>query len=153
MYGPFLRTRLLYSLSYPSNIPHTTSIYGSWMNPLGFLFSLLVWWDCLSWHMLHSCLIIKFWLCIPSKLSLQVYISVCEYLSPTKPEGCEGAVNCKIKRQLWSAFSLFDILYNVLHPLGIYSHRDQWIRKHWAHFTTKIKVYIVSIYNLNGHII
>ena len=32
--GPFLRTVIILT-SYPSNIPHTTSIYGSWMNPFG----------------------------------------------------------------------------------------------------------------------
>ena len=45
---------------------------------LGFLFSLLVWWNCLSCHMLHSCLIIKFWLCISSKLSFK---SICLFVN------------------------------------------------------------------------
>lgn len=116
--GPFLRTRLLYSLSYPSNIPHTTSIYGSWMNPFGIpIFSACVVGLSLMAH--APFLSYNKILALYSKQAFfQVYISVCEYLSPNKPESCEGAVNCKIKRQLWSAFSLFDILYNVLHILG-----------------------------------
>lgn len=69
----------------------------------------------------------------------QVYISVVNIFLQISQKAVRVQSTAKLKDNYDQHFHclIFYTMYFI--SLGIYSHRDQWIRKHWAHFLTTKK--------------